>query len=234
MVMMGHHSPAYETWVEAAHYGKAKDLFTYELDPNIQFPPLIQRIVASGERNPRIRIRKVDLTRYDDEAAIVLELLNDAWSGNWGFIPLTDEEKVYGGKKLKPMILEDLVRIAEMDGEPVAFMMAVPDLNLFLRDSKGSLFPFGWIKLLWGLKRKNFSQVRVPLMGVKRRLQASRLASQLAFMLIEFIRRSGTNGYSAKRCEIGWVLEDNQGMRSVAETIGAQVNRIYRIYEKPL
>ncbi|PTD16704.1 N-acetyltransferase [Sphingomonas fennica] len=233
-VMMGHHLPAYQAWIEAAGYAGARDLATYELDISREFPPLVQRIVASGERNARINIRKVDKSRFDEEAALLLGILNDAWSDNWGFVPLTDAEIAYAGKKLKPIVFEDLIRVAEVEGEPVAFMMTLPDLNELTRDLDGRLLPFGWAKLLWRLRRPQVRTMRVPLMGVVKRLQATRLASQLAFMMIEYIRRDAVAHYGATRGEIGWILEDNQGMKSIAETIESRVNKIYRIYEKAL
>lgn len=233
-VMMGHNSPAYEAWVERAGYRSVKDLFTYDLDITQPMPALVQRIVQSGERNPRIRIRKVDKSKFDAEAAIILNILNDAWGDNWGFIPLTDSEIAYGGKKLKPIVYEDLIRIAEVDGRPVAFMMTLPNLNELIADLKGSLFPFGWAKLLWRLRKPRVRTMRVPLMGVLRELQNSRLASQLAFMMIEYIRRDAIAAYGATRGEIGWVLEDNGGMRAIAETIESRINKVYRIYEKTL
>lgn len=233
-VMMGHHLPCYQAWIEAAGHVQAKDLYTYELDIVKELPPLIQRIIAGGEKNDRIRIRKVDKSRFDEEAALILGILNDAWSGNWGFIPLTDAEIAYAGKKLKPIVFEDLIRVAELDGEPVAFMITLPDLNEFTRDLDGRLFPFGWAKLLWRLHNPKVRTMRVPLMGVVQRLQASRLASQLAFMLIEHIRRAAVANYGATRGEIGWILDDNQGMRAIAENIETRLNKVYRIYEKPL
>src|SRR5687767_6449468 len=91
-VMMGHHRPEYRDWIERAGYAKAKDLLTYALDIRGWQDPLIDRLIAAGERNPRIRIRTVDKSSFADEARIILELLNDAWSGNWGYIPLTPAE----------------------------------------------------------------------------------------------------------------------------------------------
>ena len=233
-VMMGHNSPAYEAWIEAAGYAGIKDLYTYELDITQTMPPLVQRIIAAGERNKRIRVRPVDKKRFDEEAALILGILNDAWSDNWGFVPLTDAEIAYAGRKLKPIVREDLVRVAELDGEPVAFMITLPDLNELTRDLNGRLFPFGWAKLLWRLRKPRVRTMRVPLMGVVKRLQSSRMASQLAFMMIEYIRSASVTEYDAKRGEIGWILEDNQGMRSMAETMESHVNRVYRIYEKTL
>ncbi len=233
MVMMGHNKAAYEGWVESAGYAKVRDLYSYHLHTE-GFPPLIERIIAAGERNPRIRIRKVDPKRFDEEAALILAIVNDAWSDNWGFIPLTPAESAYAGRKLKPIVLDEIIRVAELDGEPVAFMLSLPDINELTRDLGGELFPFGWAKLLWRLRRKRYHGGRVALMGVVRKLQASRLASQLAFMLIEQIRRGGSTTYGMKRAEIGWILEDNKGMISIADTIEATRHRVYRIYEKAL
>ncbi|HEY0113114.1 MAG TPA: N-acetyltransferase [Allosphingosinicella sp.] len=234
MVMMGHNKVEYESWVEAAGYEKAKDLFTYDLNVTGDFPPIVRRIVEAGERNPKIRIRNVDKKRFDEEAALLLGILNDAWAGNWGFVPLTEREIGYAGRKLKPIVLEDLILVAEYEGEPVAFMMGLPDVNEFIGDLDGSLFPFGWAKLLWRLRRMRPRGGRVPLMGVVRKLHSSRMASQLAFMMIDRIRNAGTRGYGIERGEVGWVLEDNGPMISIAEAIESRVNRVYRIYEKPL
>jgi hypothetical protein len=234
LVMMGHHRPEYREWIEGAGYEKAKDLYTFELDIRIDMIPVIDRLIRTGEANPRIRIRNVDKSKFDKEAAIILDILNDAWSDNWGFVPLTDAEIAYAGKKLKPIIVEDLVKIAEVGGEPVAFMITIPDLNEMIADLDGELFPFGWAKLLWRLHKVSTRRVRVPLMGVRKALQGGRMASQLAFMLIEFTRRVCVGKYGINVGEFGWVLEDNQGMMSIAELPGAGINHTYRIYEKQL
>ena len=124
--------------------------------------------------------------------------------------------------------------IAEYDGEPVAFMLSLPDVNVLLKDMKGKLFPFNWLRLLLWLRNPQSHTFRVPLMGVVQRLQASRLASQLAFMMIEYIRRYAVANHGAKRAEVGWILEDNQGMIAIAEAIDSNMNKEYRIYAKTL
>src|SRR5690349_20669252 len=124
--------------------------------------------------------------------------------------------------------------IAELEGEPVAFMMTLPDVNAPIRAIGGKLFPFGWAKLLWWLRRPRDASMRVPLMGVLKRLQSSRLASQLAFMMIETIRRVAIVKYGTRRAEIGWILDDNQGMIAIADAIGSKVNREYLISAKAL
>ncbi|TXC70042.1 N-acetyltransferase [Sphingomonas ginsenosidivorax] len=233
-IMMGHAKPDYRGWIEGAGYEPVKQLMTYEVDVTRNFPPIVQRIIKSGENNPRIVIREVDKTRFEEEAAIILGILNDAWSDNWGFVPLTEPEIKDVGVKLKPIVFNDLIRIAEVDGKPAAFMITLPDLNEPIKPLNGSLFPFGWAKLLWWLRKPKVRTVRVPLMGVVKELQSSRMASQLAFMMIEYIRRASVANYDAKRAEIGWILDDNQGMRSIAETIESRMNKVYQVYGKTL
>ncbi len=237
MVMMAQHNADYRPWIESAGYVPAKALYTYDLDVTKPFPPLIQRIIASGEKNAKIRVREVDLRRFDEEAAIICDILNDAWSDNWGFVPLTPREIAHTGEKLKPLVHPSLIRIAEYEGEPVAFMMTLPDLNqaqmrINGRNGKPSLL--GWLKLALWLRKPRPADMRVPLMGVRKKLQSTRLASQLAFMMIEYIRQSAVSTFAAKRGEIGWILEDNQGMVAIADAIDSKVNREYAIYEKAL
>jgi hypothetical protein len=191
-----------------AGYAPAKSLYTYELNIAQDFPPLIQRILQSGERNGRIDIRKVDKS--------------------------PDAEIAYAGRKLKSIVFEDLIRVAELEGEPVAFMITLPNLNEVLKSLNGSLFPFGWAKLLWWLRAPKVKTARVPLMGVVKRHQASRLASQMAFLMIEYTRRAAIANYGTSRAEIGWVLDDNHGMRAMAEAVDSRINREYVVYEKTL
>jgi GNAT superfamily N-acetyltransferase len=232
--MMGHHKPEYRGWIERAGYEKAKDLLTYEVNIASWDDPKINRLIGMGEKNPHIRIRQVDKSKFDEEARIILNILNDAWSSNWGYVPLTEAEIAYAGKKLKPIIYNELVRVAEVDGEPVAFMITIPDINELTKDLNGELFPFNFIKLLWRLRKPRTRRSRVPLMGVAKKLHHSRLASMLAFMLIEYTRRDCVGKFGIKVGEFGWILEDNKGMLSIAELPGAHVNHRYRIYEKQL
>jgi GNAT superfamily N-acetyltransferase len=233
-VMMGYGMPSYQAWVENAGCIGVQDLYTYGLVIDQGFPDLPNRLVAMGEKSGRIKIRHVDKSNFDSEAKLIIGILNDAWSDNWGFVPFTPAEIAYAGKKLKPLVFEDLIRVAEVDGEPVAFMMTVPDLNEKLIGYGGSLFPFNWAKLLWWLRAPKVKTMRVPLMGVLKKLQSSRMASQLAFMLIEYIRRDAVSKYGASRGDFGWVLASNGPMRSVGEAVGGSVDKIYRIYEKTL
>ena len=233
-VMMGHHLPYYEGMVATRGYQGVKDLHCWSLPIAQPFPEMVQRIVAFSERNAKLVTRPVDKSKFDQEAALILDILNDAWSENWGFVPLTPAEIAYVGKKLKPIIFEGLVRVAEYEGVPVGFMITLPDINELTRDLNGNLFPFGWAKLLWRLRAPKVKRMRVPLMGIRKSLQGHRAASLMAFQMIEYIRRVAVTEFGASEGELGWVLEDNGPMRSVADAIDSHVTRTYRIYERAL
>ncbi|WP_017668259.1 hypothetical protein [Sandarakinorhabdus sp. AAP62] len=233
-VMMGHHLPFYERMVTARGYQGVKDLHCWSLPIAGPFPEMVQRIVAFSERNAKLVTRPVNKSKFDQEAALILDILNDAWSDNWGFVPLTPAEIAYVGKKLKPIIFEGLVRVAEYEGVPVGFMITLPDINELTRDLNGNLFPFGWAKLLWRLRAPKVKRMRVPLMGIRKSLQGHRVASLMAFQMIEYIRRTAVAEFGASEGEIGWILDDNGPMRSIADAIDSHVTRTYRIFEKPL
>ena len=234
MILMGHHPAHYAGWIEAAGYARAKTLYTYDLDITHGFGPLVERLVQTGQRNPRINLRHVRKDRWDEEVATILAILNDAWSDNWGFVPFTPAEVAYAGKKLRAIIHEELNVIVEVDGRPVAFMLTFPDVNDALAKIKGKLFPFGWLHMLRWLRRPKGAGMRVPLMGVLKELHGTRMAGQLAFMMIEAIRDEAIKKFHSTRGELGWVLEDNQGMLAIADTIKSKVNREYVIYERKL
>ena len=149
-------------------------------------------------------------------------------------MPFTEDEIAYAAKKLKPVIKPELNMLAELDGRPVAFMVVLPDINEVLTRTDGKLFPFGWFHLLRALGNPKGLGMRVPLMGVLKEFQSSRLASQLAFMLISKIRENANDLYGSTRGEIGWILDDNKGMIAIADAIESKINREYVIYEKPL
>ena len=234
IIMMGHHPAHYQGWIESYDFAVTKRLLTYELDTTKEFSPLIRRIVQSSERNDKIVMRSADKSRFAEEVRVILDILNDAWSDNWGFVPFTDREIAYAAKKLKPLVHPELVRIVELEGRPVAFMITLPDINKVLKEIDGKMLPFGWFKLLRWARKPMDSDMRVPLMGVLREFHNSRMASQLAFTMIDAIRRDAHKRFGTARAEIGWILDDNQGMIAIADAIGSTINREYLIYEKSL
>jgi hypothetical protein len=231
MVMMNHGAPWYGPRVEAAGLHPAMDLLAYIVPPDFNAPPAMQRLVDRAAA--RLRVRPLDRRRYWQELELLRELFNDAWADNWGFVPFTVEEFRHLGRELRLLLGPEAVQIAELDGEPAGFILALPNINELIADFGGRLLPFNWLRLLWRLKSGQATTARVPLMGVRRRFHGRTLGAMLAFALIEAVRQPLARA-GIRQVELSWILETNQGMRSVIEAIGGQAYKRYRIYRAEL
>jgi hypothetical protein len=227
MIMMSHNPPYYGPRLEEAGLVGSKDLLAFYFD-NSTHPQRGARSLDRILARENATIRPLDLKRFSDEVAILKEIYNDAWSRNWGFVPMTDAEFDHLAKEFRPVVDPDLCLIAEVRGEPVGFSLALPDLNHALRHlPDGRLFPFGIFKLLW--HRRRIRGMRVLTLGFKSRYRHSGLGP--AFYLRTW--QAGLDrGYD--HGEASWILEDNHDMIRPLERMGGRVYRRYRIYEKPL
>ena len=230
-VLMGHARPWYGEHIEALGYRGVRDLLAYRVRPDFEAPRVMTRL--ADRVSDRVRVRPLNRRQLDSEAALMRDIFNDAWQNNWGFVPLDEDEWRHTVATLTRIMPDDYIQIAELDGEPAAFIVALPNLNEAARDLGGRLLPFGWLKMLWRLKVRHPRTARVPLMGVRLALQHSRLGPTLAFMVIDGVRKA-LHRRGVVDVEMGWILEDNAGMRNIIETIGGQAYKRYRVYEKAL
>lgn len=230
-VMMPHGRPWYGPRLEALGYRQARDLLAYWINTDFEPPPVMVALLKRYQK--RIRIRTMQRSRFRQELELLSELFNDAWSENWGFVPFTEAEFAELGLLLRLAVPDDLIQIAELDGEPAAFVVGLPDLNAAARDLDGRLLPFGWARLLWRLKRGLVPTGRVPLMGVRKRLQKSTLGSALALGVIGAVKQTLFRR-GIRHVELSWILEDNAGMRSILEAIGSDLYKRYRLYSRDL
>jgi hypothetical protein len=229
--MMGHARPYYGVRIEKNGYQKEKDLFAYLFDTHVTQPRAMQAIIKRTRK--RVTIRSLRKSNFDEDLRIIENIFNDAWSQNWGFIPFTEAEFKQLGKDFKLLLDFELVKIAEVDGRPAAFIVVMPNINEAIRDLNGRLFPFGWLKLLWRLKVRYPETARIPLMGVRQQYHDSLLAAALVFMMIQALQATG-NKHGIKEVEISWILEDNKGMNDIIESFGGTNYKRYRIYSKDL
>jgi len=232
MVMMGHDPPYVAARVEALGYRQIKDVHAYASRLSDDLPPMVRKMVDRGPP-AGVRLRMLDMKRYDEEVRLLTEILNDAWSHNWGFTPTTEAETAQLAKSLKMVVDPRLAWYAEIDGEVAGFIVVLPNINEAIRDLKGKLLPFGWAKLLWRLKVQRLKTARVPLMGVRRKFSRTRRGQLLPFLLIDAARaQARALGY--QMVELSWILDDNLPMRSILEAAGSRIYKTYRIYEKTL
>lgn len=232
--LMMNYAPAwYGPAIESAGYTKAKDLLAFLLDLQKELPPGAVRMAAQASTIPGFRERTVRMDCFAEELRSVGDIFNDAWSANWGYVPLTPEEVAHLGKGLKPLVNPELVRFIEIDGKPIGMVVALEDLFEALRGLKGRLLPFGWLRLLWRLKVKRVTAARVILMGVNRAWQGDiRNAAMVAAMFVALQRALVKHGY--RQLEMSWVLEDNKPTTALAKLFGAVVEKRYRLYQKQL
>jgi hypothetical protein len=229
--MMGHGMPYYREALARLGYAEVQRMLAYEMPVLFERPRLMN--VMMKQLGPRVTMRTLDRRNLVEELELLRDIFNDAWSENWKFVPWTPSEFLAVGKEMMMLIPPDFVQIAEVDGEPAAFIVMLPNLNEAIGDLDGRLLPFGWAKLLWRIKVRYPKSGRVPLMGVRRRFHHTRLGPGLAMFCISALREPSHRA-GLERAELSWILEDNQGMRSILETVGGEVTRTYAMFEKSL
>jgi hypothetical protein len=231
MLMMPHDPPYIAAHLERLGYVKAHDLLAYTLDA-AQVPESMKRILARP-LSGNVTLRTIKWGEYKEEVRRMVDIFNDAWAENWGFIPFDAAEIELMARQLRPLIDRRLVWFAEVDGEPVAFIVCLPNLNEAIRDLDGHLLPFGWAKLLWRVKVRGLTSARVLLMGAQSRFNKTLLGGLLPFHLIGKAFE-GVQAAGIRTLEFSWVLETNAPMRAIAETVCGKPSKTYRIYERSL
>lgn len=229
--MMGHAQPYYQDYLAANGYRKAKDLYAWFNKTDFERPAAMQRLLQRYRK--RVLLRDLDKKHVERELKLVLDIFNDAWTNNWGFIPFTEKEFMHSGHEMLQIFPPEYFKIAEYDQEPVGMIVMLPNVNELIKDLNGKLLPTGFAKLLWRLKFAPPRSGRVPLMGIKRKYQNQLVGSAIAFMLIgEMQQTMLANGIVTH--EMSWVLEDNVRLNKILESLGGYRYKTYRVFEKQL
>lgn len=228
VVGMPHNPPYYAAQFAAAGLAKSRDLYAWRVSaPDRRIPERVRQAMAPLLAAANFTVRPMNMARFAAEASLCREIYNAAWSRNWGFIPMDDEEFAYAAKDMQKMVSPDLLLIAEADGRAIGFCLTVPDFNQALQPLHGRLLPFGWLTFL--LRKRRIDYGRTLLLGV---LPEYRGRGVDAVMIYRTFEAGFRLGFTAGECS--WVLEDNKAMNRILEGIGAQLYRTYRIFDKPL
>ncbi len=225
-LMMPYNLPYYDKLIQGAGFEKKVDLLAFRIDEAHLDKDKIDRADEIVKRRlPNLVIRDVNLKNLKSESVIIRDIFNKAWAKNWGFAPVSEEEFDYLVKELKLIIDVDFAHIAEVDGEPVAFSISLPDMNQVFKKMGGRLFPFGIFKLLY--HKNKIRQIRTALMGVLPEWQGKGIDTMMH-------QRSVMNGIRRGfiSSELSWLLETNTSMINVAVRLGAVEEKKYRIYKK--
>lgn len=234
MIFMPWHPAWLSRHLEALGYEKARDLISYRFEIDDALLSEAPRISNRREWRERLKLRPLDLDNLKTgETALMTELFNDGWSGNWGFVPFTKAEFDSTADALKFVMPPEYGVVVELDGKPQSFVIALPNLFEIVSDMDGKLFPFGLPKLISRMKSHKFNAARIVLLGTRKALQNSATGGAILLAMIEEMRRRGASA-SVKHLEAGWVLEDNMAMRRPIEMFGGKIDKIHRVYEKRL
>jgi hypothetical protein len=227
-LMMPYNPHYYPSLLEEFGLKKAMDLYAYWLEESFFLGDRLFRITERLiEKDPQLRVRPINLRHFDEELKIVKEIYNHAWSRNWGFVPLTEEEIDDLGKNLKPLVVPDLVLFAYWGDEPIGFSVSLPDYNEVLKHLNGKVGLLGGLKFLYYSRK--IKTIRVMLLGVKRAFQKKGVEGLL---YLETFKRGIKKGYPEAECS--WILENNPLMQHGIEAMGGKRYKTYRIYEAPL
>jgi len=234
-VLMGHALPYYQNHIAAQGYAQTQDLLAYDYENGKPLAPTMERIIARAQEKHHFKFRTIRMDRknFKSEIVLLLDILNDAWSDNWGFVAATKAEVDDMAAMFKMVLRPEAVVIAEYEGEAAGFALTLPDINEVIIDLGGHLFPFGFAKLLWRLKVSGIHSWRMPLMGVRRKWQNSQIGAVLALSIIQQIRMSHL-ALGIMRGELSWILDSNERMKHMLTLVGGTVYKRYRIYEKML
>lgn len=232
MVMMPHHRPYQAKLIEQAGFAKLKDFYAWDYEVGV-VPPRAQKAYDEIAAMPEVTARPVDPSRAREDIGTIMSIFNDAWSDNWGFVPLTDRELEKLAEDTKILLMPELTRIVFIDGEAAAVLMALPNLNEAIADLNGKLLPFGFAKLLWRLKVKGPKTARLVILGIRKKWRhVRRYAGLSAYLYVEVNRVAHLLG--VRRGELSWTVEDNAPINVAIKLMGGKVYKTYRVYEREL
>ncbi len=230
-IMMPHGRPYYAEFVEAAGFEKAMDMYAWQYSRE-RIPEYAFEMADAAKGHPGVEIRDLDMAHVGRDVRIIMDIFNEAWSKNWGFVPLTEAELDKMAQEFKLVVDPELCMIAEVDGVPAAMTVALPNINEAFRDLDGKLFPAGWAKLLYRLKIKNPKTFRCVLLGIRKEYRKVAMGGLSVLLYTTIYQRAYDKGYEL--AEASWTLETNKGINQGMELMGAEKYKTYRVYEKEL
>ena len=233
MILMTHNPPYYNDLISKLGYEKAKDLYAWHYDILKPVPEMAEPVADQVLDFPGLVLRPFDMKNIERDVQIMQDIFNEAWSKNWGYLPLTEAESKKMAQDFKLILDPEAAIVAEVDGDPAGICFCLPNLNEAIYGLNGRIFPTGLAKMLWRLKVKGLKTIRLVAMGVRKKYRGSALNGPLSIALyVEIHRRTKRLGYELG--ELGWTLEDNKKVNQGIEFMGGKVYKTYRIYEKSI
>ena len=218
--------------LEAAGLSKEMDLYAYRLARG-KLPKEMFELAQLARQSAGVSTRQFEMKRYDSEVRTVIDIFNDAWSENWGFVPFSAAEIDSLLAEMRPLFRDHYGRFVLVNGAPAGVIVGLPNVNQTIAPFHGRLLPFNWLKLWWILKREAIPTARVPLMGIKKAYQATPIGGLLLMLLMDEFNAQ-MNRHNLDWAEFSWVLESNKRVAAMAERGFGPPAKTYRLYGKAL
>jgi hypothetical protein len=232
MILMQHHLPYQGGLIEKAGLAKLKDVYAWRYVVG-DIPPRAQKAHDEIAALPEVKARHIDMKNFERDLRIVVDVFNDAWTDNWSFVPYSEAEVIRMGEELKLIAIPTLTNITEIDGEPAAVAIALPNINEVIRDLDGKLLPTGLAKLLWRLKVVGPKTARLALLGIRRKYRGVRKYAGLSTYIYAKMNRAGRD-VGIQWGELSWTDEDNAPVNVGIRFMGGKIYKRYRVYERTL
>jgi hypothetical protein len=232
MIMMPHHKPYQGGLIEQAGFTKLKDAFAWKYKVG-EVPKRAQKAYDEIAAMPNVKARHADMKHLERDVRLIMQVYNDGWQDNWGFIPLTENELKKMAEELKLIVMPELTMIVEIDGEPSAVAIALPNVNEIIGDLDGKLLPIGFAKLLWRMKFERPKGGRLVILGISKRLRGQKKWGGLSAYMYVAMNKVGAQ-LGLTHGELSWTLEDNHPVNLGIKFMGGEVYKRYRFYERDL
>lgn len=228
IVLSSYNLPYYNDQMVQYGMAKAKDLLVYNCDVSkgYKIPDRFLKFTDKIAQRYRVTVRQINMKKLVEDARIIVHLTNESLKNNWGYYPVAELEAEQIAADLKMIVHPEVVLIAEVDGEPIGFLITVPDVNRILQGMNGRLLPLGIFKLLRGIKKLN--RYRIWAMGLLQSYQRKGISVLMFRRLNEILAPKGSY------VEVNWVLEDNDLMNNALINLKFDLVKKYRIYEKKI
>ena len=223
-IMMTYNPPVYAQYLEQFGLAKVRDLYAYWFDVAGGLPEKAYRVAERVRKTAGLTVRSLDLKRLKEEIQRARAVFDQGWASNWGFVPLTEKEWDFLAEEFRPLLHPDLVLLAEIQGQPAGFLLALPDVYPVLKGLKRWWWP--WVYAQLGLGLWKVPAIRIALLGLAPEFQNLGLA---ALLYTEILKRASRLGYTG--AEFSWILEDNVMANRACQAMSGQRYKTYRIYE---
>jgi GNAT superfamily N-acetyltransferase len=233
-LFMAHNPRYYQKLIEENHYKKAKDLIAWSYDFSVPAPEGAVQFYEYVKAAPGVKIRTLDPANMERDVNILLSVFNEAWSQNWGYVPLTTEESQKLAKDFTQLAEPRIIHIIEVEGQVAAVSMCLPNLHEVIKDLNGCRNPLNLARLLYRVKTKKFTQMRVVILGVKKEFRGGIFAGGALSVALYMLTYNSCVALGYKTAELGWTLEDNDKINKGIELMNGKRYKLYRIYEKNL